>query len=476
VITTAREYQITRAQLERLSESVDASNRDPPPRDVHPTILASELAAIAAQIEILTAEIKAYDDLVSGRTVRFGSTGLKNLPEVLIQARIANRWSQKQLADRLDVHEQQVQRYEATRYRGVSFDRLVHIAKMLGVEVEQTAILAAPAVRKARGYLHNLGLPQDFLSRRVISLSDQDDPEDVSGSGATLERLCHIFGWRADQLAGSRPPRIPTEATGGAVFKLPAGRNASVLEAYTAYAYHLALGAARCADHLPRKSIPSDWEETRRQLLAGGNLTLSRIIDWAWDMGIVLFYLSDPSAFHAAFWRIEGRNVIILKQKTASADRLMHDALHEIFHASQQPERQSRAILDDEDYLHSRNQEEASASTFASDVLLNGRATDLVKEVAQEAGSQGPALKAATMRVAQHAGVPLGALANHLAWVLERQTQPLSWWSVAHNLQESAQPAIEYARQRAFQNLTPPIGDDIDVDLLFRALRDEGFR
>jgi hypothetical protein len=34
--------------------------------------------------------------------------------------------------------------------------------------------------------------------------------------------------------------------------------------------------------------------------------------------------------------------VIVLKQRTSSADRLIHDALHELFHASLMPKTTSR--------------------------------------------------------------------------------------------------------------------------------------
>lgn len=56
---------------------------------------------------------------------------LRVLPDELIQRRKLNGWTQKQLAERLGLKEQQIQKYEKTRYQGVSLRRLVVIAATL---------------------------------------------------------------------------------------------------------------------------------------------------------------------------------------------------------------------------------------------------------------------------------------------------------------------------------------------------------
>ena len=59
----------------------------------------------------------------------------------LIQARIARHWTQKQLAEKLDLPEQQIQRYESSRYKGVALERLQEIADALGVRVQEVVTL-----------------------------------------------------------------------------------------------------------------------------------------------------------------------------------------------------------------------------------------------------------------------------------------------------------------------------------------------
>lgn len=473
MITNTREYQITRTQLARLKSALSAAKEKPPVEGVHPTIHAAELTALESEVENLKHEVQAYEDLLEGRRIRFETTGLQDLPELLIQARIASRLTQKQVADRLGIHEQQVQRYEANTYRGVSFDRLLEIAQLLGVHVEQNVVLAAPLLKNARANLNKLGFTNEFIDTRVLSLDREDAANHPSAAISAAERLGHIFGWSLEQLGSSALPRIARSALGGALFKLPAGRNGLYLEAYTAYAYRIACGAARCAQELPHRSIPSDWREARRQILGigHGQMTLARVIDWAWELGVVVIPLVDRAAFNGAFWRIKRRNVIIIKQKTASPERLIHDALHEIYHASQEPDLPDRAVLEQLERPARTDTEDISANTFASDVLLNGSANELVEEVAREARSHGPALKSAVQQVAYRRHVAVGALANHLAWVLERQSPPLNWWGTAQNLQGNASSDFEYARTIAFNRLAPSGDNDIDVELLFRALR-----
>jgi transcriptional regulator with XRE-family HTH domain len=49
--------------------------------------------------------------------------------------------SQKELATRLGLREQQIQRYEAKRYAGASLDRVQAVADALGVQIQERVTL-----------------------------------------------------------------------------------------------------------------------------------------------------------------------------------------------------------------------------------------------------------------------------------------------------------------------------------------------
>ena len=66
---------------------------------------------------------------------------LEGLPKVLIQARIDAGLTQEDLAARLGVKAQQIQRYDASDYQTVSFARLREIARLLGLRIRESVEL-----------------------------------------------------------------------------------------------------------------------------------------------------------------------------------------------------------------------------------------------------------------------------------------------------------------------------------------------
>ncbi|MFK5143472.1 helix-turn-helix transcriptional regulator, partial [Klebsiella pneumoniae] len=80
--------------------------------------------ALASQLEDLEDEILEYETLRAGQLSTIKVETFDELADGLIKARIAAGLSQKQLADRLGVKEQQIQRYESERYASASLQRL----------------------------------------------------------------------------------------------------------------------------------------------------------------------------------------------------------------------------------------------------------------------------------------------------------------------------------------------------------------
>ncbi len=82
-----------------------------------------------------------YEALRAGQVSVLELDSLADLPEALIRARIAAGLTQKNLAARLGLKEQQVQRYEATRYDGVSLGRVQAVADALELQIREQVIL-----------------------------------------------------------------------------------------------------------------------------------------------------------------------------------------------------------------------------------------------------------------------------------------------------------------------------------------------
>lgn len=102
--------------------------------------------ALKGQAETLRDEIKRYEDLRDGRIDQRELESLRDFPTALIEARIVAGLTQKQLGERLEVKEQQIQRWEANFYAGVGVGRLQDIADTLGMEVKETVSYTAAAL------------------------------------------------------------------------------------------------------------------------------------------------------------------------------------------------------------------------------------------------------------------------------------------------------------------------------------------
>ncbi len=145
MITNERQYRITKAQIASFEEGLIANDKREFGPDVDPGMKRLMHDAIASEIEALRRQIDRYEQLRDGHITGREIDSLKELPTALIEARIAARLTQHQLAQRVDVAEQQIQRWEANNYTGVNLDRLQSIADALGVRMHETITYSSAA-------------------------------------------------------------------------------------------------------------------------------------------------------------------------------------------------------------------------------------------------------------------------------------------------------------------------------------------
>lgn len=145
MIANERQYRITKAAMRRFEEALAALRASGPGPDVHPRVHQAMIEASESQRDELREELERYDALRSGQVSQRTLSSWRELPIALIEARIAARLTQRELAKRLRVPEQQVQRWEANEYSGVGVERLQQIADALGLQVLETVTYAIPA-------------------------------------------------------------------------------------------------------------------------------------------------------------------------------------------------------------------------------------------------------------------------------------------------------------------------------------------
>lgn len=145
MITNERQYRITKSEARKFEQAIAAARGREPGTDVDPRIHQAMIESLESELAILRDDLDRYEALKAGKVKKRRIQSLRELPVLLIEGRIAAGLTQRQLADRLGLPEQQIQRYEATMYSGVSLDRLQEVADALGLEIEERVTYAAPA-------------------------------------------------------------------------------------------------------------------------------------------------------------------------------------------------------------------------------------------------------------------------------------------------------------------------------------------
>lgn len=87
-----------------------------------------------SRIEDLNIELGEYEKLSSGN-LRILEITTNELQKAIVSFRIASGLTQRKLADKLEIQEQQIQRYEQNDYLTASFERIIQILNILEVEV-----------------------------------------------------------------------------------------------------------------------------------------------------------------------------------------------------------------------------------------------------------------------------------------------------------------------------------------------------
>jgi transcriptional regulator with XRE-family HTH domain len=93
-----------------------------------------QYAVLKSRIEELNLEIDEYDHLTSADLPSL-EIKTNELQKAIVCFRIASGLTQKDLADKLEIQEQQIQRYEQNDYLTASFERIIQILQTLEVEV-----------------------------------------------------------------------------------------------------------------------------------------------------------------------------------------------------------------------------------------------------------------------------------------------------------------------------------------------------
>ena len=349
MIRNERQYRTTLRQRQMLAEALDdlagrsislpTSPTGPEPGDRAAQIVELERASLVGQLAELDAQVHEYEQLRAGQLAVARISSLSDLPDALVRARIAAGLSQRELAERLGMKEQQIQRYEADGYAGASLNRLQEVMAALGVELEGDVQLPTSdtPLSSLRRRLRALGFDRDMVNKRLLG--------DLSGTAsqanvlAAAERVARLLALPIHELLSTDP--VPAFATSGR-FQVPRSAAPARLDAYTRYAESLADIVLRATSHLPAR-LPGDAQAVRAAIddiaatIAPGQesahldseVLLRAALGYAASIGVPVLALNDPGAFHGACFSRDGRSIIVLKHASDSPARWLTLILHE---------------------------------------------------------------------------------------------------------------------------------------------------
>lgn len=131
-------------------------------------------------LDDMEGEIRLYERIRSGDLSDFKT--LREIGQLLVAARLARGSSQRDLAERLSVHESQVSRDERNEYQGISMERAAQILEALSVEVE----IRVGLEQEIRGRVRGVGAEAED---ETVNLIHSRDPESMSNAKSFSQEI-----------------------------------------------------------------------------------------------------------------------------------------------------------------------------------------------------------------------------------------------------------------------------------------------
>lgn len=471
MIKTEKEYELTKAQVAKFEEGLANFSTSMSHSSLHPLLLKAQEESLKSQLNDLKEQICQYELTKECRT-NFCVNDLQDLPTTLIKARIASGLSQRGFADFIGIDENELIEFENSHYKDASSEILTKAAEALDVELPENTLqfVSSTTPRELFRQLKEIGLDRNFILQRIAPRDLVKDIRSLSTTDLleTVAVVKRVFGLDIEDKHD-----ISFIPTTGLRFKMPSGVNEQRANIYTSYAFYVGQLVLKATAHIEQKKVPSSAESMRSSILHKyGSMTFENVLRYVWeDLGIPVLPLNDPGSFHGVFWRMGGRNIIILKQRNFAVARWLFDLLHEVYHASQEPELSERTIIEFDDVKEMKNSdEELRANSFAWDSILEGRAEELMEECITLSGYRLNRLKTAVQRVATKEDVPVDSLANYIAFRLWENGK--NWWPAAATLQTNSIDPWAVTRDMLLQKADFGKLEDTDKRFLFQSLEE----
>lgn len=142
MIKNEKQYKISKRLLSDVESKItNAEKHINESNDLKSTLIIGSLENFRDEV---AADIQQYERLKTGKE-KLKERSLSELPSLIIEYKIANNLTQKDLSKKLGLKEQQLQRYEAEGFKTVSFQNLVKFLDLMKLNL---TIKATPLKRR----------------------------------------------------------------------------------------------------------------------------------------------------------------------------------------------------------------------------------------------------------------------------------------------------------------------------------------
>lgn len=131
MLKNEKQYRITKKKVEALREKISAFKAEE-------SLSAAKQLILVSLIEMSTdmeKEMAEYELLKANKAKILKSRSLSELPSLITEYKIASGLTQKEFSRKIGMKEQQLQRYEAENFQGISFKNLIKILQAIGLDV-----------------------------------------------------------------------------------------------------------------------------------------------------------------------------------------------------------------------------------------------------------------------------------------------------------------------------------------------------
>jgi hypothetical protein len=143
MIKNEKQYRVSKKALANFVAEINSIKAEKPQTIKHKLVIDS-LEDFRDDIE---KEIRDYEKLKSSKSTILKERSLSNLPEIIIEYKIANHLTHKEFAKILGLKEQQLQRYEAESFKTVSFQTLMNFLNLINLDLKIKEFVIKPARR-----------------------------------------------------------------------------------------------------------------------------------------------------------------------------------------------------------------------------------------------------------------------------------------------------------------------------------------